>query len=53
MFRKDRMMNYQPYYFTTSTPEYIYSPSMGMNIPSTNPQEERFGGLLLPALGGF
>ena len=53
MFRRNRMMNYQPYIVYPNSNEYVYSPQSGLNMPINNPQEERFGGLLLPALGGF
>lgn len=50
MFRRSRDINYQPYYMSN---DFTYSPQTGMYMPNTNQQEERFGGLLLPALGGF
>jgi hypothetical protein len=50
MFRRSRDINYQPYIISN---DYTYSPQSGMYIPTNNPQDERFGGLLLPALGGF
>lgn len=55
MIRRNRgIYNNQPYYYIIpSTNEYTYSPQTGMNIPTNQPNEERFGGLLLPALGGF
>ena len=54
MFRRSRQIYTQPYFVMQQpTYEYVYSPQSGMNIPLNQQNEERFGGLLLPALGGF
>ena len=54
MFRRQREVINQPYYvLMPSNNEYVYSPTSGMNVPINQTNEERFGGLLIPALGGF
>ncbi len=54
MMRRSREVINQPYYvMMPPTNEYVYSPQSGMNVPQNIPNDERFGGLLIPALGGF